>query len=267
MDVLGRDLAPVSKEAFKQINEQAIETLKANLSARRFVDIKGPYGWDYAAVPVGRLDLCEGDEEVGCGIRLSVPLVESRVDFVLDAFNIDNIDRGDEDPDLDAVEDAAKAAAAFEDGVIYSGFEKAGIAGMANASDNEPVDLDTSDPEAFAKTIIEATYNMKTNDSIEGPYALVGGKDLRIALTKLVSGRTLFEVIKNNADVDEMIYTPLFDGAFLVSKRGGDFELTLGGDFALGYTCRDERNLKFYLTESFAFRILESSALTPLRLK
>ena len=48
--------------------------------------------------------------------------------------------------------------------------------------------------------------------------------------------------------------------SFLVSKRGGDFELSLGQDISLGYEVHDTKTVKLYLTSSFTFRVLSPEA-------
>lgn len=267
MEFLGRSLAPISSAALGQIDEQAVATLRGNLSARKFVDVKGPQGWEVAGVAVGRFGKLEKDGKVGFGVRQSVPFVESRVEFVLDALEMHNVDRGCADPDLTAVEEAAKAAAAFEDKIVYKGLKKAGVLGMADVAENKPVELKKADPEAFMRAILDETTRLNTVESIGGPFALVGGSEMRDALAKLITNRSLYEVIEKNTEVEEFIYAPTLDGAYLVSTRGGDLELTLGGDFAIGYHYRDVDKLTFYITESFTFRILEPRAFTTLVLK
>ncbi len=44
------------------------------------------------------------------------------------------------------------------------------------------------------------------------------------------------------------------DGSVVMSLRGGDFELTLGEDFAIGFVAADAERVQLYLEESFAFR-------------
>lgn len=264
MDMFARGLAPINGEAWKQIDEQAIATLRANLSARRFVDVKGPYGWEHSCVYEGRLGGYQKEGEVGYASRKCQRLVETRTEFELDITELHNIERGCDDPDLVPVEIAARNAAAFEDGIVYKGLEKVDMKGLAGSNELPELNLPTDDAEKFLRAITDVTYTMATTHSMEGPFALVGGKKLRDALGKIVSGRTWFDVVEKNSDVDEYIFTPSYDGAFLVSKRGGDFELTLGGDFTIGFVGVEGDKLKFFLAESLAFRIIEPRAFVPL---
>ncbi len=54
-------------------------------------------------------------------------------------------------------------------------------------------------------------------------------------------------------------------GAVLLSTRGGDFELTVGQDLAIGYAVNDRNQVELYLTESFTCRVLEEKAAIFLR--
>lgn len=67
MNDLLRELAPISAEAWKEIDAEATRTLKTLLAARRLVDFEGPLGWSAASVPTGRVE------------KLSPPLQEGTV--------------------------------------------------------------------------------------------------------------------------------------------------------------------------------------------
>ncbi len=268
MSTFGRNLVPISGTALSEIDAQAARTLRTLLSARKFVDVEGPKGWDFAGVSIGRLrDLSNCDAGACSGVREFLPAVESRVSFELPLFELHNVDRGAKDPDLTAVEKAATAAAKFEEDVIYNGFEKAGVKGLLQSCANNAVSVPTGDPNELVAALAGIVRDMKVRDSIGGPYALVGGCKLRAAIHRVVDGRTVFEAIKKTTDIDEFICTPLHEEAFVASKRGGDFELTLGGDYTVGFEGACEKSLKFFLTELFTFRILEPRAYTPITLK
>ena len=46
--------------------------------------------------------------------------------------------------------------------------------------------------------------------------------------------------------------------------RGGDFELTVGQDFSIGYLGHTLQTVRLYLQESFTFRVLAAEAAVPL---
>jgi uncharacterized linocin/CFP29 family protein len=45
-----------------------------------------------------------------------------------------------------------------------------------------------------------------------------------------------------------------------VSLRGGDFQLTCGQDFSIGYVDHDADSVRFYVEESMTFRSLSPEA-------
>jgi uncharacterized linocin/CFP29 family protein len=48
--------------------------------------------------------------------------------------------------------------------------------------------------------------------------------------------------------------------AFMLSQRGGDLEIILGQDMAVGYESHTSDKVKLYYTESFTSRVLEPAA-------
>lgn len=51
----------------------------------------------------------------------------------------------------------------------------------------------------------------------------------------------------------------------LLSHRGDDFQLSVGQDLSIGYAGHDREKVHLYLTESFAFRVLERGAAVYLK--
>jgi uncharacterized linocin/CFP29 family protein len=61
-----------------------------------------------------------------------------------------------------------------------------------------------------------------------------------------------------------IVWAPAVDGAVVLSVRGGDFELTVGQDFSIGYLEHTASAVRLYLQESFTFRVLAAEAAVPL---
>jgi uncharacterized linocin/CFP29 family protein len=55
----------------------------------------------------------------------------------------------------------------------------------------------------------------------------------------------------------EVIYSHVVDGAFLVPFDHEDLEMTIGRDFSIGYQDNDNKKVRFFITESFTFRVLD----------
>ena len=53
MDILKRELAPLTDEAWDEIESKAKEVLENHLSARKSVHVKGPFGLEYTVLSEG----------------------------------------------------------------------------------------------------------------------------------------------------------------------------------------------------------------------
>src|SRR6202020_2536156 len=52
---------------------------------------------------------------------------------------------------------------------------------------------------------------------------------------------------------DEIIWAPAIDGAFVLTTRGGDFDLQLGTDVSIGRLLHDAEHVQLYLQETMTF--------------
>jgi uncharacterized linocin/CFP29 family protein len=62
----------------------------------------------------------------------------------------------------------------------------------------------------------------------------------------------------------DIIWAPAIDGAFVLTGRGGDFELRLGQDLSIGYLSHDAETVQLYFFESFTFAPYTTEASVPL---
>lgn len=259
MDILRQDMAPISDQAWAEIKEQAKTVLENELTARRFVDVDGPKGWNTGAVHLGRIDVPGGQTpgEVNYGMHQVQPLVETRIPFTLNVWELDNISRGALDADLDNLEAAARKIAAFEENAIYKGFSAAGIQGLKESSAFDPVPF-PSETEKILEAVIFGVNQMR-EASIKGPYTLVLPPDQWRALSSLHFGYPLEQQVQNVIG-GKIIPCTNVENAFLVSERGEDFILTVGQDLSIGFNQADSKEVQLYFTESFTFRVIESAA-------
>ncbi len=264
MDFLKRSVAPITDEAWEEIDEQAKTILKGNLSGRKMVDVKGPHGIETAAVNLGhvRVEKEQGSGGVSWGVREVQPLVELRVPFSLNIWELDDVNRGSKTPNLDPVEEAACKAAQFEEEAIYKGLSKACIRGIAEMAEAESVPLPKA-AEDFTDVVEDAVVRIQ-QAGVGGPYSLVlGTEPYQMLMAGDQRGYPLRRRVEDllGGDVN---WSPVLEGGLLLSTRGGDYELTLGQDMAIGYKCHDTRSVELYLTESMTFRVLEPRAAVSL---
>lgn len=265
MDLLKRNLAPITPEAWKQIDEEAKRVLHLNLAGRQLVDLDGPHGWQHAAVNTGRLTI-KRDAGLGVpwGVRDVVPLVEVRVPFHLPIQELDNASRGSV-IDLAPVVTAAEAIARAEDRAIFNGFKPAGIDGIIPLSSHTPISL-PADFADYPSVVVDAVETLR-RAGIAGPYALALGPRCYAGLAQAAEdGYPIRQRVQRFLD-GPMIWAPQVDGALLLSVRGGDLQLTVGQDLCIGYAAHDKEQVELYLTESFAFRVLDRAVAVYLKPK
>lgn len=264
MDILKREIAPVVEEAWKEIEDEATRCLKLNLAGRKVVDVKGPHGWQYAAVNLGRLRLLKKQPTAGLkvGVREVQPLLEMRTPISLDLMELDNAVRG-ADIDLEPVVEAAERSARVEDDAIFNGYADGCIKGIAQATPHKPITIKSTD--GYPSAVVEACEVLR-EAGIDGPYALVLSPQCFADVSRATQdGYPLRKRIERQIIDGPLVHAPAVDGAIVLSIRGGDFELTIGQDFSVGYASHDRDKVELYLTESFTFRVLEPAAAVVLK--
>ncbi len=263
MDLLKRNLAPILPDAWKQIDDEARRVLKLNLAGRKLVDFDGPHGWEFAAVSTGVLDPIaeEPMQGVSAGIRRVQPIVELRTPFRLSIPDLDAVARG-KSPDLSSVVKAAEKIARVEDSAIFNGFKAGRISGIIDSSPHPPVHVTSTS--TWPQAIAQAKEVLRTV-GVGGPFALALGPKAYDELSSgSEDGYPLLKRIEKLVD-GPIVWAPTISGAVLLSTRGGDFELTVGQDFSIGFTYVEKQELELYLAESFTFRVIEPAAAIALR--
>lgn len=264
MNDLRRELAPVSGKAWELIEAEARRTLKTTLAARKLVDFEGPLGWEASAVGLGRTERLKTAPQNGVEARLRrvQPLVELRVPFELSREELEAVARGDKAPNLDPAREAARVMALAEDRAVFHGYPEAGIRGIAEAGATNRCTV-TEDYAAYPGIVAEATHKLRSA-GVDGPYAIALGPRCFTGLTKVtVSGFPVIEHVRRLLD-GPIVWAPAVDGAVVLSLRGGDFELTVGQDFSVGYLDHTAAMVRLYLQESFTFRVFSPEAAVPL---
>src|SRR5579864_49617 len=265
MNNLHRELAPISDAAWGQIEEETSRTIKRYLAGRRVVDVHGPAGTALSAVGTGhqRTIAAPGDG-ITAQQREAKALVELRVPFELERQMIDDVERGANDSDWQPAKDAARKLAFAEDRAIFEGYAAAGIAGIRQGTSNpkKPLPADVRKyPEAFAKALSQLRLV-----GVNGPYSILLSVNAYTELAETSDyGYPVLEHVKRLVD-GKIIWAPAIDGAFVLTTRGGDFDLHLGQDTSIGYLSHTASAVRLYLQETFTFLLLTTEAavaLTP----
>jgi uncharacterized linocin/CFP29 family protein len=263
MNNLHRELAPISDAAWAQIEEETSRTFKRHIAGRSVVDVHGPAGSSLSSVGTGHL---RGITAPGSGIvarqREVKALVELRVPFELDRRAIDDVERGANDSDWQPAKDAARTLAFAEDGAIFEGYSAAGIIGLRQGTSNPVITL-PGDVTEYPDAIAQALSQLRLA-GVNGPYTVLVDADIYTALAECSDhGYPVLQHVKSLVN-DKIIWAPGIRGAFVLTTRGGDFDLYLGQDVSIGYLKHNDSTVGLYLQETFTFLMETSEAAVAL---
>ncbi|AZZ80635.1 MULTISPECIES: family 1 encapsulin nanocompartment shell protein [Gordonia] len=252
MNNLHRELAPISDAAWAEIEEEATRSFKRNIAGRRLVDVKGPMGADTAAVTLGHRSKIDSPADgIQAFIRRTQSLVELKVPFTVSREAIDDVDRGAQDSDWDPVVEAARQLALAEDRAIFEGYAAASITGIRSEATATPIQL-PEDVRDYPEAVSQALTTLRLA-SVDGPYSVAMSADVYTQVNETSNhGYPIRQHIQRLLDGD-IVWAPAIRGAFVMSTRGGDFELTIGQDVSIGYDSHDADVVNLYFQESFTY--------------
>jgi uncharacterized linocin/CFP29 family protein len=258
--------APITDDAWKEIDAEARERLTPALAARKLVDFAGPLGWEYSATNLGRVAAVDGEvvEGVVAQQRRVLPLVELRAPFTVSRAELRDLDRGAADVDYDALDAAATRIAIAENVAVFHGLASAGIEGIAQASTHPSIDLGDDAYDAYPTHVARAV-EMLLSVGIQGPYGLALSPDAYTGVIETTErgGYPLLDHLKKIVG-GPLVWAPGLTGALVVSLRGGDFLFESGQDLSVGYDHHDAQDVHLYLEESFSFRSVTPEAAVAL---
>jgi uncharacterized linocin/CFP29 family protein len=259
MNNLYRELAPISDAAWADIEAEARRTFEQHVAARRVVDLTGPEGPGLAGVNTGHLsEIAAPADEVIAWLRTSQPLVRLRVPFTVSRQDVDDVERGAHDSDWQPVKDAAKKIAFAEDRAVFEGYAAAGIMGVRQSSSNSALTL-PAEALDYPNVVSQAVSSLRLA-GVGGPFSLLLSAGAYTMVSETSDhGYPIREHLARVVD-GEIIWAPAIDGAFLMSARGGDYELRLGQDLSIGYLSHDADTVQLYFQESLTFLVYTTEA-------
>jgi uncharacterized linocin/CFP29 family protein len=265
MSHLLREHAPITETGWSVIDDEARARLKPALAARKLVDFAGPYGWEHSATNVGRTQKLADPpvEGVWAVQRRVLPLTELRVPFSITLDELRDVDRGALGVDLGSLDEAARRLAMAENSIVFHGWERADIVGIAQAATHDPIVLGEHS-ERYPRHVAMAVERL-LGAGIDGPYGLALGPEAytRVLETSEHGGYPLLDHLRKILG-GPLVWAPGVQGAAVVSMRGGDFLFDCGEDISIGYEQHDTETVALYLSESFSFGVLTPEAAVAL---
>jgi uncharacterized linocin/CFP29 family protein len=258
---LRRDAAPLSEKVWNEIDKIAATMARQTLVGRRIADFDGPHGWNHVGTQLGTFRTVTASKPVGTA-RLSLPdlmlLTEIRRDFTIPWSAIDVFERVGPTLDSNVIEEAARETALAEDQLVFYG--RGDVPGLLTHDETPRVPLsDWSTPGSAVTDLLTAVERLD-EIGIKGPYEAVLSPDHYYSYLRTTVGG--YPAAKQLGIVIEKVHSsPVVDGAILFSTRGGDFLITVGGDFAVGYRWHDEESVHLFCVETVAAQLLTPRAL------
>jgi hypothetical protein len=141
---------------------------------------------------------------------------------------------------------------------VFEGYDAAGIVGIRQGSSNPKMPL-PADVRGYPDAVAQALSQLRLV-GVNGPYSVLLGANAFTALAETSDhGYPVLEHVKRLVD-DKILWAPAIEGAFVLTTRGGDFDLRIGQDVSIGYSSHTETAVRLYLQETFTFLMLTSEA-------
>lgn len=266
MSHLLREHAPITADAWREIDQEARERLTPALAGRKLVDFAGPFGWERSATNLGRVEPLDGEPVQGVEAvrRRVLPFVELRAPFTVARSELRDLDRGAVDVDFDALDAAATRIAIAENVAIFHGLASAGIAGLCDESSHPRVELGDDGFDRYPTHVARAV-ELLLSAGIEGPYGVALSPEAYTGVIETTErgGYPLLDHVKKIVG-GPLVWAPGVHGAVVLSMRGGDFLFESGQDLSVGYDHHDGEAVHLYLEESFSFRVATPEAAVAL---
>ena len=261
MNYLNSSQAPFGDEVWTMVVQAAVKAARDRLTARRFLDVDGPYGTGLTTIEVGNDGYCRqpGANEAGAviGRAISVPMI--RKSFRLSIRRLAAHLENGLPLNMAPVEDAAEAVAAREEETIYLGQADFGLEGLLTAKGRNQLEAGSwSDLDQVLSDVIAAVT--KLDDSgFRGPYALVLSPPLYNGLFRRYPGTDLLQLEHLRRLFTKGIFKASIEGGLVVDPRVGP--VVVGQDLAAGYIAQDGIHYELFLSESLVLRLDEPEAI------
>ena len=156
-----------------------------------------------------------------------------------------------------------KKIAFAEDGAIFEGYAAAGIDGIREGTSNPVVTL-PADVRQLSRGDRACAERVAPRRRQWPLFGGAGRRRLhraspRPATTAIPVSQHIHRLVET-----EIIWAPAIAGGFVLTTRGGDFDLHIGQDFSIGYLSHTDTAVRLYLQETFTFLLLTSEAAVAL---
>ena len=147
-----------------------------------------------------------------------------------------------------------KKIALFEERAIFDGLDKAMIQGLGEEMSENSLYFG-SDEKDIIESVTAGVLKL-TEAYVKKPYTLIVSPQAYKRILASNKGYPLNKRIERLID-GEIIINHVIEGAYLLPYDHEDLELTIGRDFSIGYQEHTNKKVRFFVKESFTFRVLD----------
>lgn len=266
MDYFNREQADFPATLWTAIDEAAASAARDLLTARRFLDVEGPFGVGLTAIEAGDDEYRQTTPDLAATvISRTVPVPMLRQAFQLSIRRLAaHLDNG-QAINLSPAQNAAEAVANAEERMVYYGQPEFGLPGLCTVEGRQQVE--GGDWSALDRALQDAVAAATRLDErgFRGPYSLVLSPALYNALFRLYPGTDVIQLEHLRRLCTGGIYKASIDGGVLVDPRAG--VLLVGQDLRAGYVCSDGMHYQLYVSESIVLRIDDPKAICILSVR
>lgn len=262
---LAREDAPFSAEMWSKIDNIVVDAAKSQMSARKLLDIEGPFGIELKSVPLNDQIINDGDVKLLSGGVLPVPLIET--EFSLSARDLSVFEETGFALDTEAVVKAAMAVAAMENELIFEGNKQVGISGLLNTAGTQSIKLNNWQEIGTAANDIIGAINTLDKAGFHGPYTLALSNDLYNMLFRLYPQGYQIELQHIISVVgSSVIKAPGIKNGGVLLASGKQFaSIVMGQDLITGFIGPEGPDYRFKISESLVPWIRVPSAACVLK--
>jgi uncharacterized linocin/CFP29 family protein len=261
---LNRKTSGFPEALWQHIDRAAVAAARDLLTARRFLDVDGPYGAGLTSVEVGGETYARPSQEDLAGAvasrAIAVPMLQQM--FELSIRRVEGHLRMGLPLDLRPVEDAAEAVARREEDLIYYGIEELGIAGLMDIAGRiRERCRDWGTVENALNDVLLAVGRLD-DAGFRGPYALALSSSRYNLLFRRYEGSDMLQLDHLRRLCEGGVFKAPIEGALLIDPRAA--QIKVGQDLRIGFSANDGIHCKLFASESLVLLVDDPAGICTL---
>jgi uncharacterized linocin/CFP29 family protein len=260
-EYLGRDLAPLSEEQWKQLDELVVGTARKVLVGRRVLPVYGPLGAGPVAVP--KPQVVRKEKGLLATVSGLVELHEIAEDLAIDWKQLEQAKALGAPVEWAAAAAAAVACADREDQYIFRGCDHCGAAGLLTSEGRLEVQgRGWEEPMGMFEDAVRAVEQLAAAGH-PGPYAaLMSPKTRTLTHRWLGEGLMLHSAFEQLASAGVYASRHVPDNVLVVMAVGAHVaDLAVGVDLTVAYLGNEGMTHLFRVFETVALRIKQPAGI------